>query len=67
MRARHPNIVSLHSHDTGRCVERAIPPEEADDPLRHGRVLPPDGASINARHQRSPREPTFPFEGGAGI
>lgn len=41
--------------------------EETDDPLRHGHVLPPDGASINARHQRSPREPTFLFEGGAGI
>lgn len=41
--------------------------EETDDPLRHGHVQPPDGALVNARHQRSPREPTYVFEGGAGI
>ena len=40
---------------------------ETHDPLRDGHVLPPDGALLNARHQRSPREPTYVFEGGAGI
>ncbi len=41
--------------------------EETDDPLRTGHVLPPDGALLNRRHQRSPREPTYVFEAGGGI
>jgi arylsulfatase A-like enzyme len=39
--------------------------EETDDPIRHGPVLPPPGASVNDPDQRSPDDPLRTAEGAA--
>ncbi len=68
-----PNILYLHSHDTGRYIQPYGYPtptpqlqrlarwmERTDDPLLPSELVPaPPGAEVNNPQGLSPREPTL--------
>jgi hypothetical protein len=59
---KKPNIIYLHSHDTGRYIQpygHNVPTpnmQRTDDPLLDGPIAPPSGAKINPSDSLSPRE-----------